>query len=67
MSTQYETRARLVDYRTTNDRLLDSLESLLLKLGGRDLSEFQLDRMARILYWRGERMVIDEARDRAEE
>jgi hypothetical protein len=45
----------------TNDRLIDNLESLLLNLSGRDLSNPQLDRMARILYWRGERMVVDEA------
>jgi hypothetical protein len=45
----------------TNDRLIDNLESLLLNLSGRDLTNPQLDRMARILYWRGERMVVDEA------
>ena len=45
----------------TNDRLLDSLESLLFNLSGRDLTNHQLDRMARILYWRGERTVVEEA------
>jgi hypothetical protein len=45
----------------TNDRLIDNLESLLLNLSGRDLTNPQLDRMARILYWRGERVVVDEA------
>jgi hypothetical protein len=45
----------------TNDRLIDTLESLLLNLSGRDLTNPQLDRMARILYWRGERVVVDEA------
>jgi hypothetical protein len=45
----------------TNDRLIDNLESLLLNLSGRDLTNPQLDRMARILDWRGERVVVDEA------
>jgi hypothetical protein len=45
----------------THDRLIDNLESLLLNLSGRDLTNPQLDRMARILYWRGERVVVDEA------
>jgi hypothetical protein len=45
----------------TNDSLIVNLESLLLNLSGRDLTNPQLDRMARILYWRGERVVVDEA------
>lgn len=48
----------------TNDRLIDNLESLLLNLAGRDLTNAQLDRMARILYWRGERQVVAEAERR---
>lgn len=59
--TRRETAFGYVRVSQTNDRLLDNLESLLFNLSGRDLTNAQLDRMARILYWRGERMVCEEA------
>lgn len=47
-----------------NNGLLDDLEALLLKLQGRALTDPELDRLARIIYWRGERSVITRAAKR---